>query len=94
MARVRNRIGAQGTTFTRAYYKLPLCCPARATILTGQYAHNNGVMSLHGFAEFEGEYRRNNLAVWLREAGYNTVLVGKYLNGYPGGREEDYVSPG
>ncbi len=94
MSRVRNRIGASGTTFTRGFSQLPLCCPARASILTGQYAHNNGIMSLHGFGEFERKFRRNNLAVWLRDAGYNTVLLGKYINGYPGGRGARYVPPG
>lgn len=94
MNTVRNRLSGTGTTFTRAFSHIPLCCPARASVLTGQYAHNNGVMSLHGFAEFEAKYRNNNLAVWLRDAGYNTALLGKYLNGYPGGLGRTYVPPG
>jgi arylsulfatase A-like enzyme len=94
MSKVKAQIGEQGTTFTRAFSQLPLCCPARASILTGQYAHNNGIMSLHGFADFEKRFGSNNLAVWLRKAGYNTVLLGKYLNGYPGRRPASYVPAG
>lgn len=94
MSTVNARIGAQGTTFTRAFSQFPLCCPARATILTGQYAHNNGILKLHGFTEFDGRFKRNNLAVWLRSAGYNTVLLGKYLNGYGLGGNDRYVPPG
>ena len=39
---VRRLIGERGTTFANAFASYPLCCPARATLLTGQYAHNHG----------------------------------------------------
>lgn len=62
----------------------PLCCPARAEILTGQYGHNNGVH--HNRGAFGG-YRSltqkgNHLGSWLQSAGYRTALVGKHLNGW------------
>ena len=66
----------------------PLCCPARAQILTGQYAQNNGVRSNHGdhggYASLEDP--EHTLPVWLRDAGYHTSFVGKYINGYHPGR--------
>ena len=44
LSAVKRRIGGHGTTFARAFSSYPQCCPARATLLTGQYAHNHGVM--------------------------------------------------
>ena len=38
-------LSAHGTTFANSYVSYPLCCPSRATHLTGQYAHNDGVTS-------------------------------------------------
>jgi len=61
----------------------PLCCPARAMILTGQYAHNNGVRTNHGphggYAALDAS---STLATWLDDAGYTTVFLGKFLNYY------------
>ncbi len=84
MPRTRHEIGGHGLTFTRALSPDPLCCPARAEIVTGQLGQNNGVTSnlgLHGgFSALQR--KQDTLAVWLRQAGYHTALVGKYLNGY------------
>ncbi len=79
MPETLTRIGAEGTTFTNAIATTPLCCPSRASMLTGQYGHNNGVL--------DNKYRllnkkRNILPVWMRAAGYTTIHVGRYLNGY------------
>ena len=38
-------LAAHGTTFRNSYVSYPLCCPSRATFLTGQYAHNHGVLT-------------------------------------------------
>ncbi len=69
--------------FTNAYATTQLCCPSRASILTGQYAHRHGVLtnggSRGGWARFNPA---DTLAVRLQAAGYRTALVGKYLNGY------------
>lgn len=48
LPRVRQLVGAAGVTFTRFYAPFPLCCPARATLLTGQYAHNHGARTIEG----------------------------------------------
>ena len=82
MPRVRQQIGAAGARFTNFYSPFPLCCPARATLLTGQYAHNHGVLSnlapTGGFEEFKDG---STLATWL-DPTYRTGLIGKYFNEY------------
>ena len=73
----------EGTTFTQAIATYPLCCPSRATYLSGQYSHNHGV--IHNAGPFGGYTRfdhSNALPVWLQRAGYRTMHVGRYLNGY------------
>jgi N-acetylglucosamine-6-sulfatase len=86
MSNVNSLIGDQGTTFDNSFVNFSLCCPSRATFLTGQYAHNHEVWSnappSGGFATFEKLHADNNLAVWLQHAGYYTGMIGKYLNQY------------
>jgi arylsulfatase A-like enzyme len=72
-------LGAKGTTFNNSYVSYPLCCPSRATFLTGQYAHNHGVVTDNQYGVLDNS---NTLAVWLNHAKYRTAMVGKYLNGY------------
>ncbi len=83
MPRTHALLGAGGVTFDRSYVSYPLCCPSRATFLSGQYAHNHNVLGLHpptgGYARFDAF---ESLPVWLERAGYHTAHVGKYLNGY------------
>lgn len=80
----------KGISFTNAYAPTPLCCPGRATILRGQYAHNHGVKSNDGvdggFPKFyDAGNEASTLATWLHDEGYRTALVGKYFNAYPNG---------
>jgi arylsulfatase A-like enzyme len=83
MPKTEELIGARGATFTRSFASYALCCPSRATLYTGQYAHNHGVLSN---MPPSGGYTRldtsNWLPLWLRAAGYRTMHVGKFLNGY------------
>ena len=83
MPNVKRLLAKRGTTFADAIDSFPLCCPARATFITGQYAHNHGVAGNffpYGWYGMKG--RGNTLPRWLQKAGYRTALVGKWLNGY------------
>ena len=84
--RVLNKVNTwfgKGTTFTRSFANYPLCCPSRATLFTGQYAHNHGVLGNGPPAGGYGRLDRTNwLPIWLQQAGYRTMHVGKFLNGY------------
>ena len=86
MHNVNALIGDQGARFKNSFVNFSLCCPSRATFLTGQYAHNHRVIGNMapngGFHRFESLHGNNNLAVWLQDAGYYTAMIGKYLNGY------------
>jgi N-acetylglucosamine-6-sulfatase len=88
MDNVNSLIGDQGVTFQRSFVNYSLCCPSRATFLTGQYMHNHRVLDNSppdgGFERFQDLHGDNNLAVWLDDSGYYTGLIGKYLNHYPG----------
>jgi arylsulfatase A-like enzyme len=94
MPKVKELIVERGASFARAYFNLPLCCPSRATILTGRYAHNTGVTANNHAQFYDAGLHDETIAVWLKAAGYRTALVGKYLNNYPKPAPEDYVPPG
>ncbi len=84
-------LAAEGTTFENAFVTDPLCCPSRATTLRGQYAHNHGIVGnwppLGGAGVFRDLGREDStVATWLRDGGYRTTLVGKYMNDYHGDR--------
>jgi N-acetylglucosamine-6-sulfatase len=85
MPHVRSELVAHGVKFTDAFVVNPTCCPSRSSILTGLYSHSTGVYSNKGehggFAAFDPS---STVATWLHDAGYETGLMGKYLNGYTG----------
>jgi N-acetylglucosamine-6-sulfatase len=92
---LRSLLIERGTTFENAFVTDPLCCPSRATILRGQYPHNHEILSNEppqgGFEKFRAMgHQRSTIATWLESAGYRTILVGKYMNGYEG----THVPPG
>ena len=98
MRHTRKLIKGQGVTFANSFSPLPLCGPARASFLAGQYAHNTGVRTNNSPASsFDQFDDRNTLPVWLKRAGYRTAFLGKYINGYaPGSAKKpgSYVPPG
>ena len=99
MPKLKTLLVDRGVTFSNFFVSYPLCCPSRATILRGQYAHNTGVLGnrppIGGFETFHELGRESSTAAtWLQAAGYRTGYFGKYLNGYPTGVEPTYVPPG
>ncbi len=80
-----------GVDFTDFVVSTPLCCPARATLATGQYGHNNGVLR-NSYGQLLRN--RNVLPGWLRRAGYTTVHVGRFFNGYEDGGRIGQIAPG
>lgn len=76
--------------FPQAIAATPMCCPSRATLLTGLVDRHHGVTSNEDGADLD---ETDTLPVWLHGEGYTTALVGKYLNGYPWDRGP-YVPPG
>jgi arylsulfatase A-like enzyme len=94
MPSTRRALATKGVNFLNSTASYPVCCPSRASFLTGRYAHNHGVMGLYlptgGYGRFN-DY--DALPVWLQRAGYRTAHVGKYMNGY-GSDRPAIVPPG
>jgi arylsulfatase A-like enzyme len=99
---VRQFIEDRGTDFTNSFAPTPLCCPNRASFLTGELPHNHGVWwhdEPWGYGSFDDS---RTLAGALQDAGYSTGYVGKYLNRYgiaapkaaPGAAPSTYVPAG
>jgi N-acetylglucosamine-6-sulfatase len=85
MPNLQGKLVEKGTTFENGILTLPICCPSRATILRGQYAHNHRIgLGAPGNARTFRKHglERSTVATWLNSVGYRTALVGKYLNGY------------
>jgi N-acetylglucosamine-6-sulfatase len=76
--------------FNEATYNYPLCCPSRATILSGLYSHHSGVERNKQSENFP---EHKNIAKWLSDADYQTALFGKYFNNFPWGRGKKYIPP-
>ena len=93
MPKTRSLLGSRGHGLRNAFVSNALCAPSRATIMRGQYSHNNGVWSnsstdspsttIGGWQAYRHNgNEKDNVATRLQDAGYRTGLFGKYLNGY------------
>lgn len=102
LIKTKKLIGDAGISFTNAFVASPLCCPSRASILTGKYPHNHHVINntLEGncssLAWQKSQEPQTFPALLQTYAGYQTFFAGKYLNEYgnsdAGGME--HVPPG
>lgn len=94
MPQLNRLVVDRGVRLSQGTAPTPICVPARASLLTGQYAHNHGAVTISGAGGgFQAFRDDDTLPVWLRRAGYETYFSGKYLNGY-GMRDRRYVPPG
>ena len=84
MPRTKARIFGEGISFPNAYITTPLCCPSRSSVLTGMYAHKHGVRLNPIPLQKETFVQR------LKEAGYFTGQVGKYLNSWDGSARPEF----
>ena len=93
MPTVVSRIAGEGINLTNAFVTTSLCCPSRSSFLTGLYTHNHNVWYNvppdGGAPKFKDS---STLATWLKDSGYTTSLIGKYLNSYD--RISPYIPPG
>ena len=80
----KRMIADQGITFTNGYMSTALCCPSRASFLTGQYARKHGVHTN------EDPLNATTVADRLHAAGYYTGMIGKYLNSWPGDARPEF----
>ncbi|KAF9418836.1 hypothetical protein HW555_004503 [Spodoptera exigua] len=87
MKNVNRFIADEGVTFTNSYVTSPICCPSRASILSGLYQHNHRTVTNSELGGCNGLFWREavqnvTFGNILKEAGYKTFYAGKYLNQY------------
>ncbi len=80
--RCKSRLIAPGTRFLNAYTAIPLCGPNRAAILSGRFPHTTNVTTNSAWQAFSGGgHEAFTFVKALKDAGYDTALCGKYMNG-------------
>ncbi|GAA5113637.1 hypothetical protein GCM10023339_18280 [Alloalcanivorax gelatiniphagus] len=87
------RLAQKGVRFRRGYSAMPLCGPARASMLTSRYPHDHGCDTNMTHQPFVAQsHDRDTVATRLTGAGYATGYFGKYMNGLA--QQPTYVAPG
>ena len=93
MPRLGKLFREEGTEFANYFVPTGLCCPSRSTIIRGQFCHNTKIWDngdLNNSTHLSGGFEKvvaegledTTIATLLHAAGYETFLIGKYLNGY------------
>jgi N-acetylglucosamine-6-sulfatase len=91
MPKTYQRIAQQGVVFENAFVNTALCCPSRASIFTGLLARNHGIVRNNTKIQKSTFNEFPKFPEKLREAGYYTGLIGKYLNNWTGvWRKEEF----
>ena len=72
----------QGRSYPIFFAADPLCCPSRASIMTGRFDHNNGVKDNSSDPRAFHLDMRSTVQCHLHRHGYNTALYGKFFNGW------------
>jgi arylsulfatase A-like enzyme len=86
-----DRLAREGILLKNVFCGNAICTPSRATILTGQYSHRNGITTLDGSLPLQ----RQTLAHEMRKAGYETAVIGKWhLGAEPSAFDFYCVLPG
>ena len=104
MPKLNKILRQEGMEFINYFVTTALCCPSRTTIIKGQYCHNHGIWDngdLNNNTFFSGgmkkaietKLEKETVATLMKAAGYETFLIGKYLNGY-NDKYADHVPPG
>lgn len=79
MPTTRRLFERHGVVYENAVATTPTCCPSRASLFTGRYAHNHGVLTSE-----DGQFRHLDhdatIQRYLSDAGYTTAIFGKFLN--------------
>ena len=86
------RMVTEGASYRNAFVVDSLCCPSRASLLTGQAPHHTGVLTntpndpdqpIGGYRAFvQNGNQERQFSLTLQESGYTTGFVGKFMNGY------------
>jgi arylsulfatase A-like enzyme len=86
-----DRIAKEGMRFTNCFVGNSICSPVRATVLTGQHSHLNGIKDNR--TPFDGN--KITLPKLLKEASYQSALIGKWhLHSLPTGFDYWTALPG
>jgi len=99
MPNLQRLLVKEGITFSNFFTHTPICCPSRASILSGIYNHNGGATgngarrNCYG-KEWQANKEHQTFAMFARQAGYKTAFAGKYLNSYGLVGEKNRIPPG